>query len=480
MTKQTINLGTGELTGDGESIRSAFDKINDNFDELYAKDATDFDPSSVGESIIPDTDVAYDLGSASNRFRDLYLSGSTIDLGGTTLSIVDGNLQVGGVDVAAGDIDYSEIQNTPTIPAALSDLTNDLDYAGIVGTQIQTNGLPVLPTQTLDIQGSVFADDSTVLVDAVNGNIPYSVLSGAPSFGNWAFNSSVLSDGSTGNAVIQSSPFAGSKLILRARGPSDQDWIFDQDGHLEMPGTFTVGGTGFVNLNNDAQGDTFYGGATTDKAILLLKGADYLAGSDNGGGITIQGGSARNSGDNGDVIISSGNGGLSGTGSVSLIADNAVSLIATQISVAGEFTNTLNADIAGSVFADDSTVLVDGVNGKIVAPVDTTTITNSNGNLTITADNYVLIDSDNGGQINIGQTSGIGDVVLGNTARGTDVQLFGRLFVKGGGVPTTSIGASGDFVGIVAVDSDYLYYCTADYDGVTNIWKRVAWSGDTW
>jgi hypothetical protein len=36
MANQSINIGSGELTGDGESIRSAFDKVNDNFDELYA------------------------------------------------------------------------------------------------------------------------------------------------------------------------------------------------------------------------------------------------------------------------------------------------------------------------------------------------------------------------------------------------------------------------------------------------------------
>jgi hypothetical protein len=36
MAKQTINIGSGELAGNGESIRSAFSKINDNFDELYA------------------------------------------------------------------------------------------------------------------------------------------------------------------------------------------------------------------------------------------------------------------------------------------------------------------------------------------------------------------------------------------------------------------------------------------------------------
>ena len=33
---------------------------------------------------------------------------------------------------------------------------------------------------TTDVIGSVFADDSTLLVDGINGSIPYSVLSGTP------------------------------------------------------------------------------------------------------------------------------------------------------------------------------------------------------------------------------------------------------------------------------------------------------------
>ena len=40
MAQKTINIGTGELTGDGESLRSALDKTNDNFTEVYA-DITD-------------------------------------------------------------------------------------------------------------------------------------------------------------------------------------------------------------------------------------------------------------------------------------------------------------------------------------------------------------------------------------------------------------------------------------------------------
>jgi len=39
----------------------------------------------VAGSIIPNSNVAYDLGSYDFRFRDLYLSGSTIDLGGTMI-----------------------------------------------------------------------------------------------------------------------------------------------------------------------------------------------------------------------------------------------------------------------------------------------------------------------------------------------------------------------------------------------------------
>ena len=46
--------------------------------------------------------------------------------------------------------------------------------------------------------------------------------------------------------------------------------------------------------------------------------------------------------------------------------------------------------------------------------------------------------------------------------------------------PGTSIGQAGDVEGLVAMDSNYIYYCTAAHDSSTNIWKRVAWSGDTW
>ena len=46
MSKQTINVGSGELVGDGEGIRTAFIKINSNFNELYSNTSTGYTGSA--------------------------------------------------------------------------------------------------------------------------------------------------------------------------------------------------------------------------------------------------------------------------------------------------------------------------------------------------------------------------------------------------------------------------------------------------
>ena len=37
MTQQSINIGSAANDGTGDPLRTAFDKINDNFNELYLK-----------------------------------------------------------------------------------------------------------------------------------------------------------------------------------------------------------------------------------------------------------------------------------------------------------------------------------------------------------------------------------------------------------------------------------------------------------
>ena len=42
--------------------------------------------------------------------------------------------------------------------------------------------------------------------------------------------------------------------------------------------------------------------------------------------------------------------------------------------------------------------------------------------------------------------------------------------------PVTLVGTPGDQSGMYAYDPTYFYYCFADYDGTTEIWRQVAGS----
>lgn len=55
----------------------------------------------------------------------------------------------------------------------------------------------------------------------------------------------------------------------------------------------------------------------------------------------------------------------------------------------------------------------------------------------------------------------------------------GILRIKGT-APGTSIGTEGDAVGMIAFDNDYFYYCTSEWNGSSNIWKRIQFSASTW
>lgn len=70
---------------------------------------------------------------------------------------------------------------------------------------------------------------------------------------------------------------------------------------------------------------------------------------------------------------------------------------------------------------------------------------------------------------------GSNSTVIGNSST-TITKVFGKLIIND--APASSIGAAGDVAGMIAVDANYIYHCTATYDGSTSIWKRLA--GTTW
>ena len=82
---------TGDLA-DGEIAVNITDKkvFMRNGDSIVTvanfNDGSSVDLSSVGEDILPDATNTRNLGSTDKRWAELYLSGSTINLGGSTIS----------------------------------------------------------------------------------------------------------------------------------------------------------------------------------------------------------------------------------------------------------------------------------------------------------------------------------------------------------------------------------------------------------
>ena len=174
MAKQTINLGTGELTGDGESIRSAFDKVNDNFDEVYARDVnTDAQTLSIDGNTISITG-GNSVTIAPSVSLDGDLTGSVFADDSTLL--VDG---VGGkvmlttnttTELTEGtNLYYTDVRADARITNAGSANWNTaFGWGNHASAGYQVAGAP----HDGDMTGSVFGDDSTLLVDAVNNVIP--------------------------------------------------------------------------------------------------------------------------------------------------------------------------------------------------------------------------------------------------------------------------------------------------------------------
>lgn len=76
--------------------------------------------------------------------------------------------------------------------------------------------------------------------------------------------------------------------------------------------------------------------------------------------------------------------------------------------------------------------------------------------------------------INVGSApnDGTGDPI--RTAYTKCNSNFTELYNRAQTVPPgTSVGSPGDAEGMYAYDSTYFYYCFQDYDGSSQIWRRI-------
>ena len=228
------------------------------------------------------------------------------------------------------------------------------------------------------IIGSVFADDSTLLIDGANGSIPAANITGTLP----ALDGSALT-----NLPAQAfASITGKPTTIAGYGITD------------ATSTASPAFTGAVDFT----------GATS---------VDFT-------GATISGTSFLTSYTETDPVV----GAITG-----LVKSDGAGNISAAVAGTDYLTTVAFADLTGKPTTLAGYGITDALasGGALTgSSLDTNTIQTSSGNLAISADNYVQINSDNNGQIEIGTSSGQGNVLIGNETNGTQVAIYGEMFIR--------------------------------------------------
>ena len=132
-------------------------------------------------NIIPSADVTYDLGSATYRWKDLYLSGNTITLGSATISADGANLVIGAQTVATENFVNAEINaligGAPGTLDTLAEIANALNSSNAQLSAVAFSGeySDVLNRPAMSLVGNDLSYDGTTIdlstVVGVQGNV---------------------------------------------------------------------------------------------------------------------------------------------------------------------------------------------------------------------------------------------------------------------------------------------------------------------
>jgi len=145
MAKQTINIGTVANDGTGDPLRTAFDKVNDNFTELYSDDTGDVDSVNGNTGVVVlDAD---DINETASRLYNQVHTGDVT--GGTALTIANDAVSYEKIDdefttsdaltaAATVDVDFDAAQIFTLTPTSSTTLNITNPKIGITKTVIVT------------------------------------------------------------------------------------------------------------------------------------------------------------------------------------------------------------------------------------------------------------------------------------------------------------------------------------------------------
>jgi hypothetical protein len=477
MAQQNIGVGTAPNDGQGNPIRTAFIKCNDNFSELYARAQVNPPPTLVGSIgdvagwyaydssyfyyCFADYDGSSVIWAQVTQVGNVSLTSISSGTSNVRLADVNGNaaISVGGVSNVAvftttGQLITGAITATGNITGNYF-LGNGSLLSGLPETYSNANVATYLLTNT----GNIAAGNVSVTGNVIGGNIItagiISTSGNVSAAGIISATGNIVTTGLfignfqgnvTGNFVI---PGANTQVVFNTNGNADAvaGMTFDTNG----PNLFTVLGT------ISSQGNVIAGNITTGNVVtatgnvtggnLRTAGIVTATGNVSGGNIlataNVTGGNIVTAG----LITATGNvtggnirtaGAVTATGNVSggniLVTNDvqvggnvsATSHTGTSVSVSGNVSGgnmrtagiiTATGNITGNYFIG---------NGSQLAGIDTTSIQNGNSNVRIASSNGnvtvnvtgvspLVIFANTGAYID-GLTSVTGNVMAGNVS----------------------------------------------------------------
>ena len=268
MAKQTINIGSSANDGTGDPLRTAFDKVNDNFNELYSATGAGSGQniSISGQSIISDN-------SNGNIQLDPNGTGEIVFLGNTSHG--------DSIKAQFGDADdlqiYHDGSNSYIVDAGTGNLNlqadNNINILNNAGTEFKAqfitdgavnlfydNSKKLATTATgVDVTGTVTADGVHSEYNGVSDNMTTSPTASGVQIGSFTNGYSAVEIAGTAGGFIDFSSADGTDFdgrILYAH--SDDTMKFYTSGTIEA-------------MRLDSSGSVGIGTTTVDSLLHLQK-----------------------------------------------------------------------------------------------------------------------------------------------------------------------------------------------------------------
>jgi hypothetical protein len=229
----------------------------------------------IDSDLIPSSDVTYDLGSPTNRWNDLYLSGNTIDIGGATISVVGGSFEF--KDSGGGDAAVSLAANTTD---DLAEGTTNLYAAQPVGTTDDVTFNSVTVDGDLTVNGTTTTLNTTTLdVEDINITVANGAADATAAFGA-GLTIDLGTDGTadftydSANDRLTSNKSIATNIIGDVTGTVSDISNHDTDDLSEGTSNLYYTDTRVRNALS-AVGDVSYNSTTGEFSVTTFKSSDF-------------------------------------------------------------------------------------------------------------------------------------------------------------------------------------------------------------